>query len=249
MNEVSENTYRLRAVVRVFVSPGVWLVIASQILFFIVFSFGTAVKDAQQAPPVHPLIILVLFVAALFFLGGAYHSLAVHQNRVTVLEVFSGAMQVFGRFIGLCFKALGLFLLIFAMFYGLLVPGAGGGASKQAIQQVSLIIGALFIVLNYIFIYWLPTVFVSDNFALIPTLKTAVYIARKRFKRSGFIAALVFLPAIVSLIVPVGSALPVQVVVGFIGQLMGWIAYVYCVGIIADDRQLLKLPELEGPGG
>ncbi len=241
MTETSENTKRIRATLRVLMSPGVWFVIAVQIGFLVALNVGSADPASSAPSMVRPFIIITLFMAVLFLLSGTFRSLAIHQERVTVKEIFSNGFVIFNQFLLLSFKTLGLLLLVFMFFSSFFLSGMDMEANKEGIRQLSLTAGIVAVIVNFIFIYWLPLVFVTNNFEVIKTLAASLQIAKARLPQSGFIAILVFVPAGISLLLPEGTELPAIVSLGLLGQVAGWIAYVYCAEFIAGHRNMAKL--------
>lgn len=241
MTEVNENTKRIRAVVRVIMSPGVWLVIAAQIAFQVALNVASHDSDSAMPPMIRPSIIMTLLLAVLFFISGAFRSLAIHQERVSVKEIFTNGLVVFNSFLLLCFKLLGLLLLIFMFFSSFFLSGMDVESNKEGMRQLLLTVGVLAVVANFIFIYWLPLVFVTGNFKVIKTLAASLQIAKGRWPQAGFIAVLVFVPAGISLLMPQDTALTAIVLLGLLGQVSGWIAYVYCAEFIAGHGNMMKL--------
>jgi len=249
MSDVAENTRRIRSAVRVFMSPGLWLVMAVQMLFLVVLNTGNeAVASTEGGGSLRPLILMALFMLILFLLSGAFRALAAHQNPVTVPEIFSSANKIFSQFLLLCLKTLGLFLLGSFVVVSFAMPAGGGEPDKETLHQMLMTIGIAAVVLDFVFIYWLPLVFTTLNFRLFQTLMLALRIARGRLSQAGFIALLIFVPALISLYIPQGASLLVIAPVGLLGQVTGWIVYAYCIEYLSQNRdKITVMPDSNHP--
>jgi len=95
----------------------------------------------------------------------------------------------------------------------------------------SLVVGLL----TFIFIYWLPFVFVRREFHLLPSLKAALQIARDRLSDSAFLALLVLAPVLVSGLLPPDTPLLVDMLISVVSGIMGWIAYIYCIEVLQEQ--------------
>jgi hypothetical protein len=87
-------------------------------------------------------------------------------------------------------------------------------------------------ILTFVFVYWLPFVFVRREFHLLPSLKAALQIARDRLSDSAFLALLVLVPVLVSGWLPSDTPLMFDLLVSVVSGVMGWIAYIYCIEVL-----------------
>jgi hypothetical protein len=226
MPEVSHDTtaresgLRLRAAVRALLSPGIWLVLAVQTA--LVFSMRDMPADAS-APASALAILLTATVLTLFYYlqAGAFHALT--QGRETRV--------VFAAFVWLTLKA-GLLLAAVMNVLILTALLLTGQDIKVIMNALSPFFSPVVGILTFVFVYWLPFVFVRREFHLLPSLKAALQIARDRLSDSAFLALLVLVPVLVSGWLPSDTPLMFDLLVSVVSGVMGWIAYIYCIEVL-----------------
>ena len=91
-------------------------------------------------------------------------------------------------------------------------------------------------ILAFVFVYWLPFVFLHQQFHLSPSLKAALRIARARLSHSTFPALLLLAPIVVSVLLPDRVPIVIDLLVNVVSGVMGWIAYIYCVEVLRDQQ-------------
>ena len=229
-----ESGLRLRATVRALLSPGIWLLLAVQIV--LVFTMRWSVP-ADAAPLTSALAIFLMATALMLFYylqAGAFHALTQGRETLTVAEVVRAGRVVFAAFVWLTLKA-GLLLaavmnvLIFA---ALLLTGHD---IKVIMNALSPFFGPAVGILTFVFVYWLPFVFVRREFHLLPSLKAALQIAWDRLSDSAFLAFLVLVPVLVSGWLPSETPLLFDLLVSVVSGVMGWIAYIYCIEVLREQ--------------
>lgn len=240
MPEVSHDTtaresgLRLRAAIRALLSPGIWLLLAVQIA--LVFTMRWSVPD-DASPLTSALAIFLTATALMLFYylqAGAFHALTQGRETLTVAEVVRAGRVVFAAFVWLTLKA-GLLLaavmnvLIFA---ALLLTGQD---IKALMNALSPFFGPVVGILTFVFVYWLPFVFVRREFHLLPSLKAALQIAWDRLSDSALLAFLVLVPVLVSSLLPSDTPLLFDVLVSVVSGVMGWIAYIYCIEVLREQ--------------
>jgi hypothetical protein len=237
MPEVSHDTtaresgLRLRAAIRALLSPGIWLLLGVQLA--LVVTMRWIVPDDASTPTSALAIFLSASALLLFYYlqAGAFHALTQGRETLTVAEVVRAGREVFAVFVWLALKA-GLLLaavmnvLILA---ALLLTGYDIKAFMNALSPFfSPVVG----ILTFIFVYWLPFVFVRREFHLLPSLKAALQIAWERRSDSAFLALLVLAPVLVSGWLPSDTPLMFDLLVSVVTGVMGWIAYIYCIEVL-----------------
>ncbi len=244
-----ENELHIRAAVRAVLSPGVWLVIAVRVLIVVLWSnlvMPAAMStsgDAGPASSVALLVALLLFAYAYLF-GGALRSFAVGDGTVSVPEVLRRGKEVFSQFVWLCIKAVLAVLLVVVFFLSAFASGASGEVEIQArLEEIAptmnLIGSAALFVIPFVLVYWLPLVFVTRDFRMLPTIKAAVTTLWRRLWKSGYLAILVLFPVVLFWLLPHDAPLLAVLVLGVIGDLMRWTARVYCAQVLVQDRGVM----------
>ena len=243
MSEISYNQAgqteigrRLHAIVRAALSRGVWLVLAAQIT--LVFSLNWRVRaDASLgASAAAILLIAVVLTVFMYLQAGAFHALTHGRNTLSVIEVLRAGKSVFADFVWLSLKACLLFFLMMNVLLSLALIVSGKDL-KGLIDMLSPFFSLMVSILSFILVYWLPFVFVQREFQLLPSLRAALKIAWSRLASSAFLALLVFLPTIISHLLPTKSPLWADLMLSVIGGLMGWIAYIYCVERLQEQTK------------
>lgn len=238
----SEGERRIRAAVRVFMSPGVWLVVAVQLpTGMLIHNILLALTSEESQEPLLPWIMLLtlLFLVYVYLLGGTSRSFALNAATVSPQEAFTRGKQVFNAFLWLAVKIglLGMFAVYVALYmFGVAAHliGATTESDAEAVIQAMApvlvpIIKASAMIAPFALVYWLPIVFVRNDFRIIPTAWLALQIIWRQLSRSGFLALLIFCPLLVLWLLPNGAPFALILMLGALGQLMAWTAYVYCV--------------------
>lgn len=235
----TEGAFRLHATIRAALSPGIWFVLAAQLA--LLFSLHWRVP-AEAAPLLSVLAVFLTATTLLAFFylqAGAFHALTQGRGALSVTEVLRAGKPVFVNFVWLTLKAGLLFAL--AMYVLVLVVLALTGTDfKYLMELLSSTFGPMTGVMGFVFVYWLPLVFVRHEFRLLPTLKASLQIAWSRLGHAAFLALLVVAPALVFGILPADSPLLVDALASLASGFLGWIAYIYCVDIL--QRQRLDTP-------
>lgn len=241
MQEVSrppaptEGELRLHAMVRAVLSPGIWFVLAAQLL--LMFALQWRVPDGA-APLVSALAIFLTAAALMLFFylqAGAFQALSQGREVLTVGEVIRAGKAVFAAFVWLLLKA----GLLFAVVMNVLVLMALllTGSNLEGLTQVlAAYFGPMTGVLAYVFVYWLPLVFVQREFRLLSGLKAALRIARARFPHSAFLALIVLVPALAAGLLPADSPFLLNALASLATGILGWIAYIYCVDVLRQRQ-------------
>jgi len=240
MPEVSHDTtaresgLRLRAAIRALLSPGIWLLLSVQLA--LVFTMRWSVP-ADASPLTSALAIFLTAAALMLFYylqAGAFHALTQDRETLTVAEVVRAGRVVFAAFVWLMLKA-GLLLaavMNVLILVALLLTGYDIKALMNALAPFfSPVVG----ILTFVFVYWLPFVFVRREFHLLPSLKAALQIAWDRRSDSAFLALLVLVPALVSGWLPSETPLMFDLLVSVVSGVMGWIAYIYCIEVLREQ--------------
>lgn len=246
MQEVSptpaptEGELRLHAMVRAVLSPGIWFVLAAQLLLM----FALQWRVPEGAAPLMSALAIFLTAAALmlfFYLqAGAFHALTRGRGTLPVSEVIRAGRTVFAAFVWLLLKA----GLLFALVMNILVLVAlllTGSDIKNLTQALAAYFGPMTGALGFVFAYWLPLVFVQREFRLFPTLKASLRITRERLAQSAFLAFMVLVPAVAAGFLPADSPALLHALASVITGFLGWVAYIYCADV-------LRQRQLQAPG-
>ncbi len=229
----TESERRLRAVVRAFLSPGVWLTVGAQLLAQFALSHGMPAGDA--GPDLSLAFVLAALMMAFAYLQvGAYHGLAKGSDRLTLREVATPGMALFARFLWLFLK-LGVSVALVFNLLALALMGDVGVSPEAPIRRLAPYLPMLLAVLGLVFVYWLPLVFVTGDFRLLATWRPALHAAWRRLPQSGFLAALLIAPVALLLLLP--EAVPEVLLwpLSMLASLLGWVAYIYCVEWLRDQ--------------
>jgi len=239
MPEVSHDTtaresgLRLRAAIRALLSPGIWLVLAVQTA--LVFSMRDMPADVSAPASALAIFSTATALTLFYYLqAGAFHALTLGRETLAVMETVRAGRAVFAAFVWLALKA-GLLLaavMNVLIVVVLLLTGQDIKAIMNAFSPYfSLVVG----ILTFIFVYWLPFVFVRREFHLLPSLKAALRIAWDRRSDSAFLALLVLAPVLVSGLLPPDTPLLVDMLISVVSGIMGWIAYIYCIEVLQEQ--------------
>lgn len=234
----TEGDLRLHAAIRAVLSPGIWFVLAAQITLIFVVQWRA---PADATPLVSALVVfLTAAVLMLFFYlqAGAFHALTLGREALSIGEILRAGKVVFAGFVWLTLKAGLLFALVInvLVLVTLLLTGLD---FKSLLQDLSAFLGPATGVLAFVFVYWLPYVFVHREFRLLPGLKAALQLAWKRLPHSAFLALLVLVPALITGFIPAESPMLVDVLASVATGIMGWIAYIYCTDILQQRQHVV----------
>ncbi len=231
MTVENENTRRLRAAVRTFMSPAVWLLSAYQAALLMLVrvdlsGYGDAVEAIYG-----PLGFVVLFLGLFFLAGGTYQSFASSASLVQIPAAIANGRRIFTDFILLSIKV-GLLGLVIINVLVLIAQGFSGLPPEEVFKVYARYLTLVVAGLALVFVYWLPLVFVRGNFRLFETLSEALTIAQKRLPQVGFLAALILTPPIILVLVPGDIPAFFSISISVAGELLAWVAYVYCVDFL-----------------
>ncbi len=235
----TEGELRLHAAIRAVLSPGIWFVLAAQIA--LVFSMQWRVP-ADAAPLTSALAIFLTATALMLFFylqAGTFHALTLGREVLPVGEIIRAGRTVFANFVWLTLKAGLLFALVInvLVLVALLLTGLD---FKSLMQALSAFFSPVMGVLAFVFVYWLPYVFVQREFRLLPSLKASLQIAWKRLPHSAFLALLVLAPALATGFIPAESPVLIDALASVATGIMGWIAYIYCTDILRQNRDVAR---------
>lgn len=239
----TEGELRLHAAIRAVLSPGIWFVLTAQIALLFVLQWRA---PADATPLVSTLAVFLTATSLMLFFylqAGAFYALTLGREALTVGEIMRAGQTVFASFVWLTLKA----GLLFALVVNVLVLVAlmlTGSDFKSLLQALSAFFGPATGVLAFVFVYWLPYVFVHREFRLLPSFKASLQIALKRLPHSVFLVLLVLIPAVAIGFIPVESPVLVDVLTSAATGIMGWIAYIYCTDILRPPQQVApgKIP-------
>jgi hypothetical protein len=231
----TEGELRLHAMVRAVLSPGIWLVLAAQLLLMFTLQW----RVSEDAAPLLSMLAIFLTAMALmlfFYLqAGAFQALSQGRGALPVSEVVRAGKAVFAAFVWLILKA----GLLFAVVMNVLVLVAlllTGSNLEVLTQTLTAYFGPMTGVLAFVFVYWLPWVFVQREFRLLPGLKAALRIAWARLSHSVFLALMVLVPALTAGFLPADGPILFNALASLTSGLLGWIAYIYCVDALRQRQ-------------
>ncbi|GMR19572.1 MAG: hypothetical protein BMS9Abin36_0167 [Gammaproteobacteria bacterium] len=246
---MSENTHRLRAIIRVCVSPSIWLLaVLSQVPVVLVYLKVFAGDDGQQSIP--GIFFLAWMILILFLSGGIFNALASHRDPVGLRQMVQLAQPVFGVFLWLILRAMFLGMVVLMMLIWMTAPESGdmqASAVQEWLQTRISLMTLVMATVHLLFIYWLPLVFVRRNFMLIPTLLASVRVFMSRLPQSPFLIALLGIPALGLFAMPDNAPWVLVVIIGMSAKLFSWIAYTYCVEYVVRDKDQLPLAHAGNP--
>ena len=226
----TESDSRLYAAIRAVLSPGVWLVLAAQIGLM----FSMQWRPPADASPVLSALTIFLTTGALmlfFYLqAGAFHALTLKRDALSIGETMAAGKAVFAAFVWLTIKAGLLFALVMNILV-LLALLLTGSDFKSLMQALAAFFGPATGVLAFVFVYWLPFVFVQREFRLLPSLKASLRIGWSRISHSAFVALLVLAPPLAIGLLPAESPVLFDAMATLASGILGWIAYIYCVDV------------------
>lgn len=235
----SEGELRLHATIRAVLSPGIWFVLAAQIALMFALQWRA---PADATPLVSTLVVFLTAMSLMLFFylqAGAFQALTLGRQALQIGEIFQAGKPVFASFVWLTLKA----GLLFALVINVLVLVAlmlTGSDFKSLMESLTQIFGPVTGMLGFIFVYWLPYVFVHREFRLFPSLKAALQVAWKRVHHSAFLVLLVLVPALASGFIPATSPVALHVLASAVTGILGWIAYIYCADILRQRQHVVR---------
>lgn len=242
----NEAEQRIRAAVRAVMSPGVWLAIAVQLpvglLIYWVIGMLLSEEPPQGQLRVFTLLLALLFLAYLFLMSGASRSFALGVATVSVQETVRRGREVFNAFLWFAMKVFLLGMVVSSVvlyFLGIAVQLAGVNSQGEAQGILASVIKGVALITPFALVYWLPVIFVRNDYRVIPTVGWALKILWRQLPRAGFLALLIFAPLLALWLMPAGAPFILTLIVTLLGQLMAWTAYVYCVEVLADNPSWL----------
>ena len=190
--------------------------------------------DSPEASVLPILLTTALLILFLYLQAGVLQALAQSRAAVSAAEVVRAGKAVFTAFVWLTVKAgLVLVLILNLLIYAVIM--VSGYDLKTVIAAISPFFGLLVGMLAFVFVYWLPFVFVRGEFRLFPSLKGALGIARARLSRSGFLALLVMGPVVISALLPANIPLWFDFALSLVGGILGWMVYIYCAEVLQES--------------
>jgi hypothetical protein len=216
-------------------SPGIWFVLAGQMA--LLFSLQWRVPaDAAPMQSVLAVFLTATALTAFFYLqAGAFHALTLGREALSITEVIRAGKSVFASFVWLTLKA-GLLFAVTVNVLMLVVLMLTGSDLKDLMQMLSSTFGPMTGLLGFVFVYWIPIVFVRRDFRLLPSLKASLQVAWSRIAYAAFLALLILAPALATGFLPAESPLLVDALTSLASGFLGWIAYIYCVDILQQRR-------------
>ena len=238
----SEGERRIRAAVRALMSPGVWLVVAVQLpTGMLIHSILVTLASGEPAQPILPWVMLLtlLFLVYLYLMSGTSRAFALNATVVSPQDAVTRGQQVFNAFLWLAARicllgtlTVGLGLFVFGM-VAQLIGTTTESDTETVIQALAPVLAPILkgsaMIAPFALVYWLPIVFVRNDFRIIPTAWLALKIIWRQLPKSGFLAFLILFPLLLLWLLPSGAPFVLMLLLGVLGQLMAWTAYVYCV--------------------
>jgi hypothetical protein len=238
----NEGERRIRAAVRALMSPGVWLVVAVQLpTGMLLHNILLALTSEESAQPLLPwvMLLMLLFLVYVYLMSGTSRAFALNAVTVSPQDAVMRGQQVFNAFLWLAVKISVVGML--TVYVGLYVFGMAAqliGTTTQSdaetvVQTLAPVVvpalkaGAM--IVPFALVYWLPIVFIRNDFRIVPTAQLALKIIWRQLPRSGFLAFLIFCPLLLLWLLPSGAPFAFTLLLGVLGQLMAWTAYVYCL--------------------
>ncbi len=224
----TEGERRLRALVRAFLSPGIWLVVGIQLTLQLSLQ-----QIAGEAALAWALALGGLLLGFAWLQAGAYYALAQGRDRLLLADMARTGFGRFTRFL-LLFIKLGLFVALMFNIVAFLFVFGSGTSPEALVRGLAPFLGPLLAAAGFLFVYWLPLVFVTEDFRLFATLRRALATAWQRLPQSGFLALLILLPPALFTLLPPGTPLWLLVPLAAGASLLGWAAYIYCAEWLRD---------------
>jgi hypothetical protein len=229
---VTESERRLRATVRVVLSRGVWAIIAAQLGLMLLWRHAVSADSNSDSSAL--LLLATALGGFLYLTAGVSRALADRRDVVGLRDALRAGVGCYGQFLWMIAKLVlltGAVLNVLIYLIGTDSSSPAGEVSVRVSGLLPLVQG----ILSFVFVYWLPIVFVRGEFALFKTLRTALVMAWRRLSHAGFLAFLTLTPAVVA--VAVGEVTPFVAIllINLVGGVMEWVAYAYCVGCLQDQ--------------
>jgi hypothetical protein len=237
MAKVEEGRIRLRAILRASLSPAVWLAIGLQFAYAM---YSLVMRpEGESANTISMGDVFAFFaylLIALYLKGGILQVLSVTRDPVSLPKALSAAGGVFPNLLFLVAKATGLVVLsvmFLSMAFSLFHTPAD---TEGLVSTMYPLLLAASVLLPLIFAYWLPWVFIKQDFLLINSLQAALQIGWLRIRYVVFLALLLLTPSLV--IVLTGKSLSplVTVLVSTVGTWFFWIALVYGIEVLQHEK-------------
>lgn len=229
----TESKQRIRAAVRVVLSPGVWLVIGLQVVFMTLRT-QTILPLGNFGPTGLALVIFGTLLILIYLMSGTFRCFALGNSTVSIYETLSRGKEVFASFLWLLVQV-GLLAVVAGFVLLNLLYLSRSVDLEQLITEMVPYVTIIAMVVPFLLVYWFPVVFSTNDFRVFATLRSALRIIWQRLWRSGFLAFLIFFPLVAFWLLPDNSPLIVFLIVSVIGEMMGWTAYVYCVESLASN--------------
>ncbi len=229
----TESEQRIRAAVRVVLSPGVWLVIGLQVVFMTLRT-QTILPLGDFGPTRLVPVIFGTLLILIYLMSGTFRSFALGNSTVSIYETLSRGKEVFASFLWLLVQV-GLLAVVVGFVLLNLLYLSRSVDLEQLITEMVPYVTIIAMVVPFLLVYWFPVVFSTNDFRVFATLRSALRIIWQRLWRSGFLAFLILVPLVAFWLLPDSSPLIVFLIVSVIGEVMGWIAYVYCVESLASN--------------
>jgi len=226
----TEGERRLRALVRAALSPGVWLVVGVQLALQLALARGL---DGDEPTPGRLLALSGLLLGFAWVQASAYRALAYGHDRLSAADTLHAGRGRFTRFLWL-FVKLGLLAALLSNVAVFLFLSGSGMAPDTLLRALAPFLGLLWAAFGFLFVYWLPLVFVTDDFRLLVTLRRALFTAWRRLPQSGFLALLILLPPALFTLLPADASPWLLVPLAAGASLLGWAAYIYCAEWLRD---------------
>lgn len=248
----SEGERRIRAAVRSLMSPAVWLVVAVQLpTGVLIHNVLSALGSEESTQPLLPWVMLLtlLFLVYVYLMSGTSRAFALNAATVSPREALMRGQHVFNAFLWLAIKICLLGML--TVYIGLsvitmaaqLVGALAESDAQMAVQALTPVLVPIIkgsaMIAPFALVYWLPIVFVRNDFRIIPTVRLALKIIWHQLSKSSFLAFLIFFPLLLLWLLPSGAPFALTLLLGVLGQLMAWTAYVYCVEILLANPDWL----------
>jgi len=148
--------------------------------------------------------------------------------------VFRNARLIFARFLLLSIKV-GLLGFLFINIVVVIAQGLTGLEPEEVFNAVASYLTVIVAVMALALVYWLPLVFVKGNFSMLVTMREALQLGWTRINQAGFLAALILAPPLLMWLTSDYLPSVIMVLGSVIGELMAWVAFVYCVDFLKTD--------------
>lgn len=207
--------------------------LGAQVLLVLVLR--SAGMGADSASAARALIVALALAAFLYLVAGVSQALATERDAVGVRAVLRSGKESFAPFLWLVVKL----ALLVGIAANVAVFFLAVGDAQQQRTSVEPLLHALPLlegISGFVFVYWLPIVFVRRRFVLLPTLRAALLTAWRRLSQAAYLAFLTLVPGVAATLV--GDSTPLVWVLGVsvVGGFMEWMAFDYCVQWLREQR-------------